>query len=336
MNGHFQNVNTDPNSSRRYAGNFLRIKHLRLLELISLGGSLAAAARELNLSQPAVTKMLHELEISFGRNLVTRGARGGRLTSEGAVVLQRLRLALAHFDTALTVVGDEGDGRRPLLRIGMLPVVAVSLLPAVLRRLDGRLRPLLEIHESTVGGLFKALVAGQIDCIVGRVDSDMLIESAGYDLTVLPLMVEPLSIACAPSHKLARAARVTVRQLQGEDWIVAATGSETRRVFDSLFLNEGLMPPRPVVESMSFHTNLQMVGALDALTIAPRSAVELYQRSGSVQFLKSLLKMPTGTISLIHLNTNADFPALQAFIAAAGSGEKRGSTRGSAAVTTRS
>jgi len=87
---------------------------------------------------------------------------------------------------------------------------------------------------------------------------------------------------------------------------------------------------------MSFHTNLQMVGALDALTIAPRSAVELYQRSGSVQFLKSLLKMPTGTISLIHLNTNADFPALQAFIVAAGSGEKLGATRGSMAVTTTS
>jgi Transcriptional regulator len=265
--------------------------------------------------------MLHELEISFGRNLVTRGARGGRLTDEGAVVLQRLRLALAHFDTALTAAGEEGDGRRPLLRIGMLPVVAVSLLPGVLRRLDPSQRPLLEIHESTVGGLFKALVGGRIDCIVGRVDSDMLAESAGYDLTILPLMVEPLSIACAPGHKLARAARVTVGQLQAEDWIVAAKGSETRRVFDSLFLNHGLVPPRAVVESMSFHTNLQMAGAMDALTIAPRSAVELYQRMGAVQFVKSLLKMPTGTISLIHLNTNTDFPAMRAFIAAAGGGE---------------
>ncbi|CAE6881433.1 LysR substrate-binding domain-containing protein [Paraburkholderia domus] len=335
MNGHLQNVNTDPNSSRRYAGNFLRIKHLRLLELISLGGSLAAAARELNLSQPAVTKMLHELEISFGRNLVTRGARGGRLTDEGAVVLQRLRLALAHFDTALTVAGEDGDGRRPLLRIGMLPVVAVSLLPALLRRLDASQRPLLEIHESTVGGLFKALVAGRIDCIVGRVDSDILTESAGYDLTVLPLMIEPLAIACAPGHKLARSARVTVEQLQGEDWIVAATGSETRRVFDSLFLNHGLMPPRPVVESMSFHTNLQMAGAMDALTIAPRSAVQFYQRTGVVQFLESRLKMPTGTISLIHLNSGADFPALQAFIVAAESGEKLRLTRGKVDATTR-
>lgn len=322
MNEHFQNVNTDPNSSRRYAGSFLRMRHLRLLELISRGGSLAAAARELHLSQPAVTKMLHELEISFGRDLVTRGARGGRLTDEGAVVLQRLRLALAHFDAALAIAGEDGDGRRPLLRIGMLPVVAVSLLPAVLRQLDASERPLLEIHESTVDGLFKALVAGRIDCIVGRVDADMLAESSGYELTVLPLVLEPLSIACAPGHRLARAARVTVAQLQGEDWIVAATGSETRRVFDSLFLNHGLLPPKPLVESMSFHTNLQMIGAMNALTIAPRSAVQLYQRTGAAQFVKGALKMPTGTISLIHLNTNADLPALQTFIAAAKGGEK--------------
>jgi DNA-binding transcriptional LysR family regulator len=139
---------------------------------------------------------------------------------------------------------------------------------------------------------------------------------------MLPLMAEPLAIACAPSHQLAQASRVTVEQLQEADWIVAATGSETRRVFDSMFLNQGLMPPRPVVESMSFHTNLQMVEAMDALTIAPRSAVQLYQRTGIVQALKSPLKMPTGTISLIHLNTNANLPALQAFIVAAGSGEQ--------------
>ncbi|MFM0212190.1 LysR substrate-binding domain-containing protein [Paraburkholderia sediminicola] len=323
MNEPFQNVNTDPDSSRRYAGNFLRLRHLRLLELISQGGSLAAAARELHLSQPAVTKMLHELEISFGRDLVTRGARGGRLTDEGTAVLQRLRLALAHFDAAVAIAGEDGDGRRPLLRIGMLPVVAVSLLPTVLHRLDASRRPLLEVHESTVDGLFDALTAGRIDCIIGRLNSEIHAASVGYDLTVLPLMSEPLSIACAPGHRLAQASRVTIEQLHEEDWIVAAAGSETRRTFDSLFLNHGLMPPRPVVESMSFHTNLQIAGAMNALTIAPHSAVQLYQRMEAVQPLKIGLKLPAGIISLVHLNVTAGLPALQDFIVAARSGEKQ-------------
>ncbi|MFL9997126.1 LysR family transcriptional regulator [Paraburkholderia sediminicola] len=323
MNKPFQNVNTDPDFSRRYAGSFLRLRHLRLLELIAHGGSLAAAARDLHLSQPAVTKMLHELETSFGGRLVTRGARGGRLTEEGTAVLQRLRLALAHVDAALAIAGPDGGGRRPLLRIGVLPVVAVSLLPTMLSRIEASKRPLLEIHESTVDGLFSALTAGRIDCIIGRVAADMFAASGGNELTVLPLMFEPLAIACAPGHRFAQASRVTIEQLHDEDWIVASAGSETRRVFDSLFLNHGLMPPRPVVESMVFHTNLQMVGAMDALTIAPHSAVQLYQRMGAVQPVKSVLKLPTGTISLIHLKMTADLPALKELIAAAESGKEQ-------------
>lgn len=267
--------------------------------------------------------MLHELEISFGRDLVTRGARGGRLTDEGTAVLQRLRLALAHFDAAVAITGEGGDGRRQLLRIGMLPVVAVSLLPMVLRRLDAGRRPLLEVHESTVDGLFDALTAGRIDCMIGRLNSEIHVVSSSYELTVLPLMSEPLAIACAPGHRLARASRVTIEQLHEEDWIVAAAGSETRRIFDSLFLNHGLIPPRPVVESMSFHTNLQIAGAMNALTIAPYSAVQLYQRMEAVQPVKSALNLPAGVVSLVHLSTTADLPALKDFIGAARSREKQ-------------
>ena len=53
----------------------LRFKHLQLLVTLDRVGSLHAAAHELNLTQPTLSKALHEVESAFGQALFTRGAR---------------------------------------------------------------------------------------------------------------------------------------------------------------------------------------------------------------------------------------------------------------------
>ncbi|WP_175690941.1 LysR substrate-binding domain-containing protein [Burkholderia anthina] len=311
MNQPSENMNADLMSGRRNAGNFLRLRHLRMLELVADGGSLAAAARTLHLSQPAITKMLQEMEAVFGTVLVTRGARGGRLTAAGEAVLQRVRIALAQFDVALG--GNGHDEGRPLLRLGMLPVVGVALLPRIMRHLRDAPMPRLTIMESNVAGLLDALSAGRIDCIVSRPDAEALSKLDGLDVTILPVYEEPLAIACPLAHPFADARRISTEQLRGEDWIIPHTGTDTRRAFDALFVDHGLMPPRPLVESMSFHTNLQMADALGALTVAPRSAVQHYVRMGVVRRVDGFPVMPVGEVALIHLATMADMPALQRF-----------------------
>ena len=311
MNQPSENMNADLMSGRRNAGNFLRLRHLRMLELVADGGSLAAAARTLHLSQPAITKMLQEMEAVFGTMLVTRGARGGRLTAAGEAVLQRLRIALAQFDVALG--GNGHDEGRPLLRIGMLPVVSVALLPRIMRHLRDAPVPRLTVMESNVAGLLDALSAGRIDCIISRPDAEALSKLDGLDVTILPVYEEPLAIACPLAHPFADARRISTEQLRGEDWIIPHTGTDTRRAFDALFVDHGLMPPRPLVESMSFHTNLQMADALGALTFAPRSAVQHYARMGVVRRVDGFPVMPVGEIALIHLATMADMPALRRF-----------------------
>ncbi|MBZ5789686.1 LysR family transcriptional regulator [Burkholderia contaminans] len=286
-----------------------------MLELVADGGSLAAAARALHLSQPAITKMLQEMEAVFGTMLVTRGARGGRLTADGQAVLQRLRIALAQFDVALAGDGD-GDGR-PLLRLGILPVASVALLPRVMRCLTRDApAPRLTIMEANVSDLLDALSSGRIDCIVSRPDAEALARLDDLDVVIHPVYEEPLTIACPLAHPFVGKRRITIEQLQREAWIVSTTGTDTRRAFDTLFVDHGLKPPRPLVESMSFHTNLQMADALGALTVAPRSAVEHYARIGVVQAVSGFPVMPVGEIALIYLATMSGMPALQSFVTA--------------------
>lgn len=296
--------------SRRNAAEHLRLRHLRLLELIHEGGSLSFAARTLHLSQPAVTKMLHELEHAFAAPLVARGARGGRLTAPGEAALVRLRLAMAHVDAALA--GVEADV--PTLRLGLLPLVAVSLLPRALQRLheDGRaLR--LQLRESTVAGLLEGLARGELDAVVGRLEPEALAGIQGLPVSARMLGPERLAMAAAPGHPLVRSRRVGLDRLAGCRWVLPHRGSNTRQVFDALFTEAGRTPPRPEVESQSLHTNLHLVAATDALTLAPASAVQVHERLGLVRRVRAAPALPAGMVSFITLAANEALPALVAF-----------------------
>lgn len=302
---------------RRAAGEFLRVRHLRLLELVDRGGSLAAAARELHLSQPAVTKMLQELEAAFGVQFVARAARGGSLTQEGRVALQRLQLGLSQFDSALAAARS-GRARVPVLRVGVLPLVNVSLLPAAMQALARQGIDLrLVVKDATAAGLLQLLATGGVDCAIGRAEPDALPSLNGARLVQLPLADERLLFACSPTHALARKRRIELVQLQEQRWVLPGPATHTRRLFDALFLERGMQPPEPVVESASFHANLQLLEAANALTVAPSSAVGLYLRMGLAQPLRNAPALSAGPLSLMYLEEQQELPALRLFERAA-------------------
>ncbi|MCZ8256408.1 MAG: LysR family transcriptional regulator, partial [Polaromonas sp.] len=72
----------------------LRFRHLRLITELQRGGSLRAAAQALNLTQPALSKALAEIEGAFGFALFTRTARGLTPTPQGVVALRGAALLL--------------------------------------------------------------------------------------------------------------------------------------------------------------------------------------------------------------------------------------------------
>ena len=270
----------------------LRIRHLRLLELVAEHGSLTTAAGQLAISQPAATKMLHELESAFGAELVARNTRGAVLSPAGVVALDRLRIALSALAVAAQSI--EETPPTPVVRLGVLPLVGVVALPGLLAAMSERPgSPRLVVHESTVGGLIRMLSRGDLDCVIGRVGAE-LEEPASRELQVTPLWEEPLSIACALDHPLGRKRQVSVAELRELDWVVAPREAYTRQLFEQLFMSAGLVPPHPKVESFSFHTNLSMVAKSRLLTVAPESAVRHYVQMGVVRAVRHDMALPVG------------------------------------------
>ncbi len=108
----------------------LRLRHLRLLELIETHRSLRAVADQLGLTQPAVSQMVKDLEFAFGATLVERSVRGVELTGVGRLALQRSRSGLAAFHT---LAAELDEGLPPVLQVGTNPAMMFHLIPAALK-----------------------------------------------------------------------------------------------------------------------------------------------------------------------------------------------------------
>ena len=286
----------------------LRVRHLKLLQLVASTGSLTAAAQEPRISQPASTKLLQELERAVGCSLVDRSVRGGSLSAAGQRTLERMRIAIG----ALDAVAQAGatPPYRPLVRIGTLPLVGVELIPRMVALLSERGQlPRLTIHESNVAAVLGMLREGAIDCVIGRIDSDRL-EGRADELRITRLTRDDYAVACAPTHPLAGRRRLALGALRTHDWIVAPHGTHTRQVFEMRFASQGLQPPLPLIECSAFHTNLSTVSTCPLLTVAPQSAVQSYVRLGRVRQLDLAQPFASDSIVFMSLRDLPELPAL--------------------------
>src|SRR5262245_26822119 len=89
------------------------LRQLRASEAVARRQSIGAAARELGLSQPAVTQMVHQIETALTVDLLERRRTGTYLTALGTVLLPRVQRLFAHIQSALRdpLIGASLAGR---------------------------------------------------------------------------------------------------------------------------------------------------------------------------------------------------------------------------------
>ncbi|GAA4323503.1 LysR substrate-binding domain-containing protein [Pigmentiphaga soli] len=297
--------------SHAYRIDRLRLRHLHLLEVIRRTGSLGSAARELGISQPAVTMLLRELEAVFDTVLVERSARGGRLTTAGVLALERLTIALASVRSAIDAARSAAI--EPVLRLGCIPVAGVGILPRALARLESAdLLGRIVIVEKPARELLSELCEGKIDCVIGWMD-EVLTGMVRIDQLVIdPLQYGRMQVAAAVDHPLTKIQSVSVAEIARWRWVVPRTGSRTYEAFTRLFVRHGIPAPVPAVESWSLHTSLRLVGATRLLTVAPDDAVKYYAKLGTLARLKGPeLTLERNRVSLVCRRENQALPIVK-------------------------
>jgi len=146
----------------------IKFRHLDAFSAIARARSLKIAAEQLNLTQPAISKTLKELEDILGVVVMERSRSGVSLTPQGEVFLQFAEQSTAALRHGLRSI-QATDGAAGQLRLGALPSVASSLLPTAVRDFAAKSPDtLVEVHEGPHHDLTSRLRSGGLDLVIGR------------------------------------------------------------------------------------------------------------------------------------------------------------------------
>jgi len=260
----------------------LKTRHLQIFLAVAKAGSMQHAARDVGLTQPAISKLIGELERMFGAPLLDRSKRGVTPTECGRALMERAQLMLNDLESTKGEISAIARGAIGRVRIGVLPVVETSLLSRTLLALRKSAPSLaVQIEDGTHPALLGSLRRGEIDCMISRFD----VGAADQDLHIEKLVEMPLSVVASPSHPLTHAKQVSWSELARYPWIMPRLGAPIRAVIDQQFSHVGTVPPVPTIESTSIRLNQAIVAGTDMICLMISDAARAYARSGQLGIL---------------------------------------------------
>lgn len=196
-------------------GGKIDLRHLRYLEAIVRNGSFRAAAEELNISQPPLTRQIQHLEAIIGAPLLLRRSSGIEPTPAGAALCVEARNILNLLENACTNAHLIGSGQRGRLDVGVFGSAVLDIVPRVVVAFRGRF-PEVEVilHNMDRPMQVQALQDRRIMIGFNRFFQDH------PDLVWEPVVHEPMLLIAPPDHPLAGRPSVRLADLAGEPLIL--------------------------------------------------------------------------------------------------------------------
>jgi LysR family transcriptional regulator, benzoate and cis,cis-muconate-responsive activator of ben and cat genes len=203
--------------SKGYARESMELRHLRYFVAVAEHENVTHAALSLHVSQPALSQQIRDLEEELGFSLLERRAKSVRLTAAGRVFLPEAREVLQRADQAVAAARAAANGHAAELHIGYAPSLTSRILPPALRASHSQSPGLrVKLHDLSTEEMLTGLREGKLQlAFMVRPPPSML-----RGLQFEELMRDPMKLAVAPSHRLARRRNVSVADVAHESLIV--------------------------------------------------------------------------------------------------------------------
>jgi DNA-binding transcriptional LysR family regulator len=292
-----------------------RLKTRQLLLLVALAeeGNIHRAAQVLNMTQPAASKLLKDLEDVLEVSLFDRLPRGMRPTWYGETMIRHARVALASLNQAHDEVEALKAGRFGQVSVGSITAPGLVLLPpavALVKQEHPSLRVSLQIETSDV--LMERLVHGKLDMLVSR----LFAQHDKSDLRYEVLTEEPVCAITRPGHPLLGVANLTLRDALSSGWIVPPAGSILRHRFDLMFQEVGLEAPINVIETSALLFTTKMLQQSDMIGVVATDVAKYYQAHGIVSILPMELPCHMDAFGIITRTDKLLSPAAKVMLKA--------------------
>ncbi|QBR01622.1 LysR family transcriptional regulator [Paraburkholderia pallida] len=293
----------------------LKLSQLLIFDRVVETGSILRAAHDLGLTQPAVTKVIQELEAALEGELFARTNRGVVPTDLGMVVGRRIKSLLSEFRHMSQELDQFRFGRAGHIVVGTLISASARLLPMAISRLKERAPSIrVTVREGPTAQMFPALATGELDIVVGRLPELELPIADAFPLEHHALFEDSLSIVVGARHALDIASVHSLRDLATAPWIFPTTESPLRISIERMFRNANLALPEDLIESLSVLTNLGLLLETPRVALMPRVAAAQFVHAGLLRIVDLPETGSFGTVGY-SVRSNKDLsPAGDAFV----------------------
>src|SRR5438270_2610947 len=247
----------------------VELQQLRYFVAVADAGKVTAAARDLHVAQPSVSKQLRKLETELGAILLERRKTGVALTDAGQILLPWAKRVLADLDGARSEVAGLASLERGRLSVGATPSLSTVLLPRVLAA----------FHSEHPGITLSVLEAGSRDLVdrlaLGGLDLALVILPVPREerFDTIPLLREELVLAVAKRHPLAKRKSVRLTELRGVPLVMFREGYDLRSSTIAACEQAGFHPTF-AIEGAEMDGVLRMAAAGVGVAVVPSMVIE--------------------------------------------------------------
>ena len=293
-------------------GRRLKLRDLHMLLAVVRAGSMAKAAGQLSVTQPAISQAIGDLEATLGVRLLDRGPRGVTPTLFGNALLKRGAEALDALKQGVRDIEFLADPSSGEVWVGASEsYISGGYLSAIVASL-ARQYPRVVVHvvEANTAALeFHELRARRVDLMIGRVSGQI----RDVDLAIEQLYDEAIVIAAGRDHRHARRRKLALDELADDSWILAPPNTVVRDLVGGAFRARGMEPPRLSITTYSMQLRMQLLSTGDYVSPVPRSLLQYNADRWSLCALPVTLGKPLPVV-IVTLRDRTLSPVAELFI----------------------
>jgi DNA-binding transcriptional LysR family regulator len=297
-------------------GRRLRLRDLHILFTVVQRGSMAKAAQTLGVTQPAVSKVIAELEHTLGVRLLDRGARGVEPTKYGRALLARSNAAFDELRQSVRDIEFLADPTVGEVRIGCQETFAAAILPSVIHQFS-QAYPRVVLHVEQLGSLAaesSALRERTIDMgmfLLVKPNDDKLFAD---DLNVEVLFLEQMVIVAGRQSRWARRRKVGLAELVDEPWVLTESDTLSYMRLAEAFAACGLGMPKQILQTLSSHLRVNLASSGSHITTLPNTTLRVYADRFALKALPVDIPAQAWPAVIVTLKNRTLSPVVERFI----------------------
>jgi DNA-binding transcriptional LysR family regulator len=292
-------------------GGRVRLRDLHILLAVVQCGSMAKAAAQLRVSQPAVSEAIAGLERALDVRLLDRGRRGVEPTAYGSALLKSGRAAFDELRQGIKQIEFLSDPAAGELRIACPESISSGILGPIIKRMSERYpRVRLFVEPFLFSGrpLFPQLENREVDLVFTRSSTP----PTQKDFAVEILFNDRIRLAAGKHGPWARRRKIDLAELVGEPWITVPSDDIGGAVLLDAFRARGLEPPRITVTTYSIHLRNSLAANARFIAALPDSVLRF--NTDNLRQLPINLPEPPWSVAIVTPKKQNSNPVVQRFI----------------------